>query len=193
MTVDHHTALDAAVFHAVNAGGGRVLDALAVTLSAPWFGVLTFVSLALAIAAVAGRRRVALLLSLVIAVVLSDMVGSQVLKPLFGRMRPCYALPPGTFRWLARAANVGSLPSLHASNFFAMASVAWAASRRLGGAVLVLAAAVALSRVYVGVHWPSDIVAGAVWGVLCAVAALALVRRAERGRAPAGGPSRPER
>jgi membrane-associated phospholipid phosphatase len=177
-TIDHHTSLEEALFRALNADGGRLLDALAVTLSARWFGVLTGVAVVVAIVAVTGsRRRVGLLVSFAVALVMSDLVGAQVLRPLFGRMRPCFALPDGTVRWLAAASDVGSLPSLHAANFFAMAFVAWAADRRVGVAALALAAAVALSRVYVGVHWPTDVLAGAAWGALCAFTALAVARR----------------
>jgi undecaprenyl-diphosphatase len=92
-------------------------------------------------------------------------------------MRPCYALPPGTFRWLVPASDVGSLPSLHAANFFALATVAAAVDRRLGLAAVAVAAAVAWARVHGGVHWPSDVVAGAAWGALCgALARLAFLR-----------------
>jgi undecaprenyl-diphosphatase len=190
LTVDHHTALDAAVFHAVNAGAGSLADVLAVVLSERTFGVA--VGLAFALAIVLDRRReprerLALVLTLAAAVAASDFLGAQVLRPLFARTRPCFALPPGTFRWLAPSSDVGSLPSLHASNFFAMALVARAAGRALGAAALALAAAVSLSRVYVGVHWPSDVLAGAAWGALCAAAALALVR-SRAARAPGGPP-----
>src|SRR6266545_4587842 len=119
---------------------------------------------------------------------LSDFAGAQVLRPLIGRMRPCFALPPASVRWLAAASDVGSLPSLHASNFFAMAVVARARSRAAGAVAFVIAAAVALSRVVVGVHWPTDVLAGAAWGALCGVAGLAVARRlvglhGRRGRA----------
>ncbi len=40
MTTDYHSALDLAVFHAINSDGGRFLDAAFLTLSAKWFGVL---------------------------------------------------------------------------------------------------------------------------------------------------------
>ncbi len=111
---------------------------------------------------------------------LSDTFGAQVLKPLFGRMRPCYALPRGSFRWIGAASDVGSLPSLHASNFFALAGVTWGVARRAGVVALVIAALVAVSRVYLGVHWPSDLLAGAAWGLACAWAGLAIGRRVPR-------------
>lgn len=180
MTVDHHTALEEAVFRFVNAGAGPVVDAIAVALSARWFGLLTGAAIVLVILTSTGRRRLGLLVAFAAAIVLSDMVGSQVLRPLFGRMRPCYALPAGSFRWLAPARDVGSIPSLHASNFFAMALVAWAAHRRAGLVALAVAVGVALSRVYVGVHWPTDVLAGAGWGSLCALVALTAGRAVGR-------------
>lgn len=186
MTIDHHSAVEGTVFRALNWDGGRLVDALAVTLSARWFGIACGAALLLAIAFAGRRTRIGLLLAFALAIVLSDTVGAQVLRPLLGRMRPCFALPPGSVRWLAPASDVGSLPSLHASNFFAMAVVARARARRLGPAAFAVAAAVALSRVYVGVHWPTDVLAGAAWGVLCGLAALRLGRRL-------AGPDRPPR
>ena len=184
MTVDHHTGVEERVFRAVNSDGGRVLDALGVVFASRWFGIAVGAAIVAAIAIACGRRRLRLWLAFAAAVALSDFVGAEVLRPLFGRMRPCYALA-GTVRWLAPASDVGSIPSLHASNFFAMAAVAWAADRRLGIPMLAIAAAVALSRVYVGVHWPTDVLAGAAWGTLCGLAALRLARRA----VPSGGES----
>jgi undecaprenyl-diphosphatase len=178
MTIDHHGVLDETLFRAVNHGGGSLVDALAVMVSTTWFGVVAGAVAVVAILAIArGRRRAALLLAFALALVASDFVGSHALKPLIGRMRPCFALPVGTFRWLAPASDVGSLPSLHSANFFAMAVVTWCVDRRVGIAALVIATLVALSRVYVGVHWPTDVLAGAVWGVLCAWTALWISRR----------------
>jgi undecaprenyl-diphosphatase len=180
LTIDHHTTFEEALFRTVNGGAGSLLDAVAVVLSERWFGILVAAMIGLAIALDRRRdrrARLALAFALGLALALSDSVGAHLLRPLFGRMRPCFALAPGTFRWLAPASDVGSLPSLHAANFFAMAVVARAARRWLGIAALAVAAAVAVSRVYVGVHWPTDVLAGALWGSLCAIAALALVRR----------------
>jgi undecaprenyl-diphosphatase len=177
------TSADERIFRLLNGDGGWVLDWLAVVASERSFGiaigVLVCVWLVWKLRARSGRALAALALTLV----LSDAVGSQVVRPLFGHVRPCYALPPGTIRWLAPAANVGSLPSLHAANLFALALVGALAHRRLALPLYMIAVAVGLSRIYVGVHWPSDVLAGAVWGTLCAAlgtGASRLARRAER-------------
>ena len=192
MTIDHHSALEEAVFLAVNRAAGPLWDRAAELLSSRLFGVVFALVLALAMGALAtGRRRVALLLGLGLALTASDLLGARVLRPLFGRMRPCFSLPPGTFRSLLSAADVGSLPSLHASNYFAMATAAWAASRRLGIAAALVAVAVAWSRVYGGVHWPTDVLAGALWGTLCGLAGVALARRLVERREEAIPPPAP--
>ena len=186
MTVDHHGAIEEAVFLALNRVAGPLVDGATVVLSARAFGVAVALALALAIglALARGRRRLALLLGLALALAASDFVGARVLRPLIGRMRPCYALPPGTVRLVVHAADVGSFPSLHASNFFAMATVAWAARRWVGVVAVLLAAAVAWSRVHGGVHWPTDVVAGAGWGALCGLVGLAVARRVVGAGAP---------
>jgi undecaprenyl-diphosphatase len=53
---------------------------------------------------------------------------------------------------------------------------------RAAPAFLLLAAAIAYSRLYVGVHWPLDVVGGAVLGVVTALLLLSEVRRLSRGR-----------
>ncbi len=60
----------------------------------------------------------------------------------------------------------GAFPSGHAASAFACATVIGWTSPRLRIPVIVLAAAIAWSRVYVGVHWPLDVLGGALLGVL---------------------------
>jgi undecaprenyl-diphosphatase len=69
-----------------------------------------------------------------------------------------------------------SLPSGHAATSFAGATLLAFVVPRLTVPFLALAAAIAWSRVYVGVHYPSDIVAGAALGAAIALGATALLR-----------------
>ena len=80
-------------------------------------------------------------------------------------------------RVVAPAANVGSMPSLHSANAFAVATVTALLVPRAGWVTYPLAALIAISRVGVGVHWPSDILAGAVIGSVVGWVVVRLARR----------------
>jgi undecaprenyl-diphosphatase len=176
---DLHLPLEERLFRAVNVDAGPAVDAIARTLSSPVLGASLAVLIA---AALLWRRRGdgrawAWVLALGLALALTDGLGSQVIRPLFPRARPAYALPPGSVRFIAPAANVGSIPSLHAANFFAMALVGAAGWPALAPLLYALAVGVAWSRLYVGVHWPGDVLLGALWGTFWAGSCLAVLRR----------------
>lgn len=176
--LDRLAALDRAAFHAVNVDGGPFLDGAARLLSSHAFGIAWGIALAFALAVRLRRDSLRGVLALGLAVLASDLLGDALLRPLFGRVRPNYALPAGEVRRLLGAADAGSLPSLHASNLFALATAAALADRRLGLTAFPVAVAVAWSRVYGGVHWPGDVLAGAAWGALAAALAWAAAGRA---------------
>lgn len=108
-----------------------------------------------------GRRMWVVLAAGVVALVLADL-GANLIKAGFHRTRPCHVIPG--VHLLAGCTRSFSLPSNHASNMFAIATVAWLGFRRWRWALLLLAAAVAYSRVYLGVHYPGDVLVGALWG-----------------------------
>ena len=130
-------------------------------------------------------RRPWFFVALVAATLAADWL-SLLLRQLIGRDRPPLVYPDP--RPLVGVPHTGAFPSGHAAAAFAAATVIAFASRRLAVPVYVLAALVAWSRVYVGVHWPLDVLGGAVLGVLVATALLKLLEARPRSlRAPQGG------
>ncbi len=105
-------------------------------------------------------------------IVLSDQSSSSLIKKIIVRPRPCHTVDGipivQNIRLLVDCGSGFSFPSSHAVNNFAAASYFSYFYRRWTWAFLVFAGIVAFSRVYVGVHYPSDIVGGAVIGLACA-------------------------
>lgn len=114
-------------------------------------------------------------LALAFAILFADRISAGLFKPWIARFRPCQ-LESGLLDQLHMVSSCGGkygFVSSHASNFFAIALMTALAfkNRLLSIVVLFLAAAVAYSRVYLGVHYPGDVLAGALLGVLCGYAA----------------------
>ena len=96
-----------------------------------------------------------------LVVALTDQVSSAWLKPFFERLRPCKEL---NVHLLVNCGSGYSFPSSHAANLFGQAVFFSLLFPRAKWYWLVFAFLVAISRVFVGVHYPLDITAGAVLG-----------------------------
>lgn len=97
----------------------------------------------------------------------ASVSASLVGKRLFPRRRPAAELLPEPRR-LVRRPTSSSFPSGHAASAFAFAAAVTMEHRGAGALVTPLAALVGYSRVHTGVHWPSDVAAGAAIGVAAA-------------------------
>ena len=122
----------------------------------------------LAAAVLAIARRQPIIFARVGVAALSGELVSSLIKDLTSRPRPPIRFPDPAP--LVALPGTSSFPSGHATVAFACATMLAATDRRLAIPAFVLAVAVALSRVYVGVHYPFDVLAGAVLGVLLATA-----------------------
>jgi undecaprenyl-diphosphatase len=127
--------------------------------------------LALGLALSLAWRRATPLVLVALADAAADALAA-VLKVAVGTHRPGAGDEP-----LITIPHSDSFPSGHAATSFACATVLTALLPRAAPAFYVLALAIGYSRVYVGVHWPLDIVGGAVLGVATALLLLAGARR----------------
>ena len=121
-----------------------------------------------------GKSAFQVILLALIAVGMADIVASGILKPLVQRIRPCFALDH--VRLLVSQPRSYSFASSHAANSAAVASVIWIFFHRgdfvekLYTIIMILyALAISWSRVYVGVHYPGDVIAGMMIGVCSAM------------------------
>lgn len=128
------------------------------------------------------RATLYLLLTIAAVLTVADQLAATVLKPWVGRLRPC--ADPAVAEQARLLVNCGgpySFPSNHATNHFALATLL--ALTWLGGrtgwqlALFAWAASISLAQVYVGKHFPADIVAGAALGMSLAVLGVAIYRR----------------
>lgn len=98
---------------------------------------------------------------LIATMIIADILGGKLIKPWFDRRRPFEVLSDAIVR---SPASGGSFTSNHASNMFCLAAFLGFFFPRLRPWLFVVASLIAFSRVYVGVHFPSDVIVGAAWG-----------------------------
>ena len=105
----------------------------------------------------------------IVTIGIADQISSQVLKEIFERVRPCNN-PNWTtkIRLLIDCSSGYSFPSSHAANHFALASFfafLFAHKRIISLIGILWASIISFAQIYVGVHYPSDIIAGALLGM----------------------------
>ncbi|MCE1273180.1 MAG: phosphatase PAP2 family protein [Chlorobiales bacterium] len=120
-----------------------------------------------------GKDGLTVLLLAGLAVGLADFTASGIMKPLFHRIRPCFALQG--VRLLIDQSRSWSFASSHAANTAAIASIVWIffwhgrlVDRSFSLLMIIYALLVAFSRIYIGVHYPGDVLGGIVIGIMSA-------------------------
>ena len=118
------------------------------------------------------KQSILIILGIILLIVCSDQVSSGIFKPLFERPRPCHNeaikdlvhLPNG------RCGGAYGFISSHACNVFALAvfmtNILKRYYRKIGWVMFVWASLVAYSRIYMGVHYPGDVIVGAAVGAI---------------------------
>ena len=173
------SGLDLHLFRVINGDlSNAVFDSLMpfITRPGPFIIPLTLIGVGLVVWG-GWKGRLLVVMALLLLVV-SNAVSEQ-LKQLFQRPRPCLALE--TVRLLVGCSKQNfSFPSSHASNITAQALLFAYSYRPIAVPLFLVAAAVGYSRVYVGVHYPIDVVGGILVGLACGAVFIFLTREVER-------------
>ena len=120
------------------------------------------------------KTGLALLLSLILGLILSTIL----LKGIVGRERPFNisgALLHETSLLIGAPSGRFSFPSGHSVSSFSAASVLFLYNKKIGIPAIILASLIAFSRLYLYVHFPSDVLAGAIIGIFLAVLSIIIV------------------
>ena len=163
--------LDADLMIAINhLSGNRILDAIMMGISS-WMTWVSIGGIALFYSILKRKEAIVVaILCSIIAISLTDMISFEVVKPLVGRERPCWELQ-GVRQVLGFCGGSFGFTSNHAANAMAAAMIVifsdpgavWV-SFAIGSAIMI-----GFSRVYLGVHYPGDVLGGFFLGALIAI------------------------
>jgi undecaprenyl-diphosphatase len=116
---------------------------------------------------------------LILVVTLADQLNSSVLKSIFYRPRPCHFVNDifniEHIRLLVGCGGGRSFPSSHAANNAAVATFLSFYYGRYKWWFIGIAGTIGFSRIYVGVHFPSDVLAGFLVGIVCGYIIIAIM------------------
>ncbi|MCI1930449.1 MAG: phosphatase PAP2 family protein [Clostridia bacterium] len=101
--------------------------------------------------------------ALFIALALSALLGNVLLKNIIMRQRPCWV--DTSILTLLHNPSDYSFPSGHAFSSFACAFSVYLYDKNIGSILILLAIMIAFSRLYFGVHYPTDVIFGAIFGI----------------------------
>lgn len=114
-------------------------------------------------------------IAMALALLFSFIFGNVILKNIFERPRPSWV--DTNVMLLIKNPTDFSFPSGHSFASFAGATVIFMYHKKEGIAALILAGLIAFSRLYLFVHYPSDVVLGSLFGVASAIVAVMIVNR----------------
>lgn len=165
-------SIDSRLFLWLNGQHAGWLDTVIVSITEMWPWIPIYILLAYLVIKQYGRKSLWIFLAVGLVILCSDQLSAHVCKPLFHRLRPCFnpeleglvhlpkGLPGGRYGFV----------SSHAANTFAVATFLTAALRKsyrsIGWWLFAWALISSYSRIYIGVHYPGDVLAGAVLGIL---------------------------
>ena len=161
---------DRNLFLALNGSGSASLDQIMLVLSSHWFWIPVYLFAAYFFIRKSGMRGLINLALLFLTLFITDQTSVHLFKELFQRLRPCHEpLIMDQMRLVAdHCGGQFGFVSSHATNSFGLlvVSAGLIKKRSYFFIILMWAVLVSYSRVYVGVHYPGDIICGAALGII---------------------------
>lgn len=179
--------IDHAIFHFINSTIANPLlnwlmpivtneNNIAIPLLLFWLWLLFF----------QGKRGKIAAILLLLTVILADVIAAQIIKPWIGRIRPSRALLDNINLLVSRGGKYGFV-SNHAANTMAAATIIGYFYKKWKYFAIIISIIVGFSRIYVGVHYPFDVLGGwllgfsLAWGIL-SIWVILKIREKKRGR-----------
>lgn len=168
--IDFLQRTDEAVFLALNGAHCAYADSTMWLFTGRWAYVLPVLALLYLSFRCGWKRGVMMLLAVALTILLSDQIASSLIKPLVCRLRPSHAEHIVAYVLNGHRGGMYGFVSSHAANSFGVAVLLILLSRNrlLAACMLLWATVVSYSRIYLGVHYPGDIICGALVGVAMA-------------------------
>ncbi|WP_421889527.1 phosphatase PAP2 family protein [Marinoscillum sp.] len=165
--LDWLLALDEKIFLIFNGLGSPHLDTFMIWMSDKYLWIPLYLYLIFRLYQQEGKQLTWPLITLIIVIICTDQTTAGFMKPYFERLRPCKdpALE-NLMIVIGECRGKFGFASGHAANSFGLAAFFYFHERsRFSKVLLLWAAVVSYSRVYLGVHYPADILVGTLVGI----------------------------
>jgi len=168
--------LDEKLFRLINNGlSCGFLDALMLIFTDERIWAPIALAFLLVLSLFGGRKGRIAALTVLVAVAIVDPVIARMIKPLIGRMRPCHELEYVRVLW--NCGGMFSFPSSHAANAATFAAAIGFSHKRFLWTIVPIAFLVGFSRIYIGVHYPLDVLGGFLFGAAIGLLAAEMLQK----------------
>lgn len=160
--------IDQFLFKIINSSGFERLDNTMILISSKWFWIPMYLYIIFLIYKCFPKQFLKILIAIILLIFISDFGSVELFKNIFERERPCHIFTSSEdIRLVNGCGGKYGFVSSHASNAFALAFFLSLIFRNFKGFVFLFswATLIGFSRVYLGVHYPFDILGGMFWGL----------------------------
>lgn len=144
-------------------GHNTLLDRIMPVIT--WLGNMGLIWIVVSVMLLINKRHRKTGILVLASLIIVSILGEGIIKPLVQRPRPFAGIP--AYKLLISKPLTFSFPSGHTASSFAAAGILWREFRKYRGYILAGASLIAFSRLYLYVHYPSDIIGGIALGLFC--------------------------